>query len=180
VVERDREWDRKNATPARRQLDTDQGPHDPASTPDLRFKLLNWIAIIDQLATTRANRLLDAGDLPFPQFLILLHFSLRPGESLTVGQVAAAFQQPQPGVTKTIQKLEQKHFLVSEPHPTDGRAKLFKITKSGLDELSLARRHLAPVLAWLFDEWTPAEMSKLFQALDRLKIKLDTSRAKPD
>ena len=73
--------------------------------PPLRFRILNWIAIIDQLAGTRANRRLQRLDLPLPQFVLLTHFSARPGRQQTLTALARAMQQPQPATTKTVQKL---------------------------------------------------------------------------
>jgi DNA-binding MarR family transcriptional regulator len=146
------------------------GPGDP------RFAVVNWIAIIHQLSSTRANRILEAADLPFPQFTILLHFGGQPGRIATVSQVAAAFQQPQPGITKTLQKLEEKAFLTASPHPTDGRAKLFQITDSGRAELAKSKALIAPLLDWLFEDWNQDDLAVLFSGLNRLKVKLDESR----
>ena len=75
------------------------------SQAQVGWRIFNWIGIIDQLATARAEHTLADLKLPFPQFVMLNHFSHRPHEAKTVTAVASALQQPQPGVTKTIQKL---------------------------------------------------------------------------
>ena len=79
--------------------------------PPLPFRIVNWIGIIDQLASTEANKVLRPLGLQLPQFVLLNHFSHRPDETRTVTGVARALQQPQPGVTKNVQKLVAKGWL---------------------------------------------------------------------
>jgi DNA-binding MarR family transcriptional regulator len=140
----------------------------------LGWRIFNWIGIIDQLATTRAKRSLDDLKLPFPQFVILNHFSHRPNEAKTVTGVAAAMQQPQPGVTKTIQKLIARKFLKTDPAPGDARSKLLTITPKGLEMQQRAVAAFVPRFAEAFSGWDDEEMEALARHLDRLKVWLDT------
>lgn len=155
----------------------DDGPHAPLlSEADRRFRTLNWIAIVDQLATTKANRVLDAIDLPMPQFTVLNHFAHRPREPRTVGGIATAFQQPQPGVTKTVQKLLEKGYLQAEPDARDGRVKQLLLTPAGSAAHEAARQRLAPDIAVMFAGWREEELETLLGLLDRLKTDLDRER----
>jgi DNA-binding MarR family transcriptional regulator len=154
----------------------DGGTAPVLSEADRRFRALNWIAIVDQLATTKANRVLDAIGLPMPQFIVLNHFSHRPGEPRTVTGIAAAFQQPQPGLTKTIQKLVERGFLRAEPDARDGRVKQLHLTPAGLAAHAAARERLAPDIATLFADWRADELDTLLRLLDRLRVYLDTYR----
>ncbi len=138
------------------------------------WRIFNWIGIIDQLATTRAGRALDELKLPFPQFVMLNHFSHRPAEAKTVTSVASALQQPQPGVTKTVQKLVARKFLKADPAPGDGRSKLLTITPKGLEMHARAIAAFVPQFAEVFSGWDDAEMEVLARQLDRLKVWLDT------
>ncbi len=138
------------------------------------WRIFNWIGIIDQLATTRAGRALDELKLPFPQFVMLNHFSHRPAEAKTVTSVASALQQPQPGVTKTVQKLVARKFLKADPAPGDGRSKLLTITPKGLEMQARAVAAFVPQFAEVFSGWDDAEMEMLARQLDRLKVWLDT------
>ena len=88
----------------------------------LGWKIFNWIGILNQLATNRAERSLAELKLPMPQFVVLNHFSHRPNETKTVTAVAQAMQQPQPGITKTIQNLVTRKLLKADPAPGDGRS----------------------------------------------------------
>lgn len=148
---------------------------DPASHGDT-FRILNWIGIVNQLSVTRANQLLDAGPVPFPQFKMLLHFYNQDDRTHTVTQVAAAFQQPQPGTTKTIRKLEQKGYLRSAIHPEDARARLFSITSAGRRAVETSKQIMNPYLDELFQDWPRDDLDRLFVLLDRLKRQLDENR----
>jgi DNA-binding MarR family transcriptional regulator len=140
----------------------------------LGWRIFNWIGIIDQLATARAERTLAELKLPFPQFVMLNHFSHRPQEAKTVTSVASALQQPQPGVTKTIQKLVARKFLKSDPAPGDARSKLLTITPKGLEIHQRAITAFVPRFAEAFQGWEEKEMEDLVRHLDRLKIWMDS------
>jgi DNA-binding MarR family transcriptional regulator len=140
----------------------------------LGWRIFNWIGIIDQLSTARASRTLAELKLPFPQFIILNHFSHRPQEAKTVTGVASAMQQPQPGVTKTIQKMVARKFLRSDPAPGDGRSKLLTITPKGLEIQARAIAAFVPRFSEAFAGWDDAEMEQLAKQLDRLKVWMDT------
>ena len=138
------------------------------------WRIFNWIGIIDQLATTRATRVLNELKVPFPQFVMLNHFSHRPQEATTVTGVASALQQPQPGITKTIQKRVARKRLRADPAPGDKRSKLITITPKGLDLHARAVAAFVPQFAEVYSGWEDAEMADLLAKLDRLKVWLDT------
>ena len=140
----------------------------------LGWRIFNWIGIINQLSTARASRTLAELKLPFPQFIILNHFSHRPHEAKTVTGVASAMQQPQPGVTKTIQKMVARKFLRVDPAHGDGRSKLLTITPKGLEIQARAIAAFVPRFSDVFAGWEDAEMADLFAKLDRLKVWMDS------
>jgi len=140
----------------------------------LGWKIFNWIGILNQLATNRAERSLAELKLPMPQFVMLNHFSHRPNETKTVTAVAQAMQQPQPGITKTIQKLVTRKLLKADPAPGDGRSKLLTITPKGLEMHARAVSLFVPRFAEAFDAWTESDMEELAARLDTLKAWMDT------
>ena len=140
----------------------------------LGWRIFNWIGIINQLSTARASRTLAELKLPFPQFIILNHFSHQPQDSKTVSSVASAMQQPQPGVTKTIQKMIARKLLRADPAPGDGRSKLLTITPKGLEIQARAIAAFVPRFAEVFSGWEDSEMENLASQLDRLKVWMDT------
>lgn len=145
----------------------------------LGWHIFNWIGIINQLATNRAERSLAELKLPMPQFVLLNHFSHRPHEVKTVTGVASAMQQPQPGVTKTIQKLVARKLLRADPSPDDKRSKLLTITPKGLELHARALAAFVPRFAEVFDGWDEADMEQLVARLDKLKVWLDTKGREP-
>ncbi|HJQ56691.1 MAG TPA: MarR family transcriptional regulator [Vineibacter sp.] len=156
-------------------VDNRPGAEAPDAVP-LPFRIINWIGIIDQLVGTQANRLLRPLGLALPQFIMLNHFGHRPAEGKTVGSIARALQQPQPGITKTIQKLHAKRWLREETHPEDGRSKVLFITAAGLAKHNAAIAVFSRALAPAFDGWSRPELETLFAQLDRLKIWFDVNR----
>jgi DNA-binding MarR family transcriptional regulator len=143
---------------------------------DRQFGILNWIDIIDQLATTKSNRVLDGIGLSMPPFVVLNHFSHCPDEPRTVTGVAAAFQQPQSGMTKTIQKLVEGGYLRAEADAGDKRVKQLRLTPEGIAAHAAARQRLAPDIAGIFAGWDERDLEILLRLLDRLRIHLDTRR----
>ncbi|MEQ1752928.1 MAG: MarR family winged helix-turn-helix transcriptional regulator [Micropepsaceae bacterium] len=146
----------------------------PESQAQLGWRIFNWIGIINQLATHRAEASLGELKLPIAQFTMLNHFSHRPHEAKTVTGVAAAMQQPQPGITKTIQKLIARKLLKSDPAPDDKRSKLLTITPKGLELHARAVALFVPRFAEALEDWNEAELEQLFARLDKLKVWLDT------
>ena len=144
--------------------------------PDLRFRILNWVGIIDQLASNRANRTLRDLDLPLPQFIMLNHFSHRPEEGKTVGGIARAMQQLPPAVTKTTQKLIAKGYLREAPSADDARSKQLFLTARGKTAHGKAIAALLPEVAPAFADWKPADLEQFWQYLDTLKLWLDQNR----
>lgn len=149
----------------------------PASAgPDLRFRIFNWVGIIDQLASTRANRALREQDLALPQFIMLNHFSHRPEEGKTVGGIARAMQQLPPAVTKTTQKLIAKGYLREAPSADDARSKQLFLTAKGKTAHGRAIAALLPEVLPAFADWAEADLEQFWRYLDRLKIWLDENR----
>jgi DNA-binding MarR family transcriptional regulator len=151
----------------------------PSETPrpgDKRYQIVTYVGIADQLLTTAANRALAHDDLPLAQFVMLQHFSHEPERGHGVSQVADAFQVPQPGVTKMLQRLVRKGFLEVRPGPEDGRLKLHFLTPAGLAAHRAGVARLMPEVARIFTDWPPEDIDRLHGLLFRLKTWLDRDR----
>ncbi|OUR80037.1 hypothetical protein A9Q83_02385 [Alphaproteobacteria bacterium 46_93_T64] len=146
------------------------------SVPPLDFRIINWIGIIEQLTSEKSRQLLEGTDVPPPQFKLLNHFSHRPDEGKKITQIAAAMQQPQPGITKTVAKMVQKNHLREEANPEDGRSKILFLTNEGIAAHQTAKECLIQGIKGTFDGWQEAEKQELFQYLDRLKVYFDNNR----
>lgn len=143
---------------------------------ELLLQTLNFIGIANQLVVTRANDLLREGELPFPQFVMLSHFMKDPARARTVTGVASAFQAPQPGITKTIQKLARSGFLEYRPSQNDARVKHVFLTPAGRRAFAAAVGRLAPDMRLVFAEWREVDIRRLHELLRRLKDWLDDNR----
>jgi len=93
------------------------------------FVLMNEIGIIQQLASSRFERVLPDG-LTRSQFSVLNHF-VRLGGPRTPAQLASAFQVTKGAMTNTLKKLTARGCVKSVPSPTDGRSKVIAITPRG-------------------------------------------------
>ena len=140
------------------------------------LQVLNFIGIANQLAVTRANHVLAEGELPFPQFVMLSHFSKDPARPRTVGGIASAFQAPQPGITKTVQKMIRRGHLKTRPDPDDGRSNHLFMTKSGTEAFAAANARLSPIARRAFADWAESDILTLLRLLGRLKDWLDDNR----
>lgn len=152
------------------------GKKSSAQARDLRFAIINWVGIINQLTTAMANRRLEDIGIPWPQFLLLNHFSHRPDEPKTVQGIARAMQQGQPAVSKTVKAMIREGLLSAKENETDGRSKLLYLTVEGHKRHGQALARLAPEIYRAFEGWREAEIDDLFKKLDRLKIWFDENR----
>lgn len=135
-----------------------------------------WCGVVAQLARTRANRILKGQPLPYPLFVLLRHFCHDPDREWTVGQLAAAFEAGQPGITKKVRKLLDLRLLSVREDPDDARRRWLRVTARGValrDELT---GRLEPDRQKIFANWRPAETAELHRLLDRLRQELDIDR----
>jgi DNA-binding MarR family transcriptional regulator len=139
-------------------------------------RVLILIGIINQLATTRLNRVLSELDLPMAQFTLLTHFSHNPEKGWTVTQLAKVMEVNQPGMTKTTQRLLKKGLLKVVQEKVDKRIKTFYVTKAGLASLSSAWEKLLPDVVDLSSKWKAEDLDQLRLLLERLKNQLDEAR----
>ena len=79
----------------------------------LAFRVMNEIGIIDQLGSTLFERSMPFG-LTLPQFVVLNHF-VRVGGHRSPVELASAIQVTKATMTSTLQRLERKGFVTSEP-----------------------------------------------------------------
>ena len=138
------------------------------------FELFNEIGIVNQLSSTRFDRVLPDG-LTRSQFSVLNNF-VRLGGTRTPLQLARAFQVTKGAMTNTLKRLEARGSITMSVDPADKRGKLIKITKSGraLREraVKLASAELAEIGA-LFDDDL---LDKMLPQLRKIRELLDVAR----
>lgn len=102
-----------------------------AHANQLLFEFFNEIGIINQLSSTRFERVLPDG-LSLAQFSVLNNFA-RLGGTRTPAQLAEAFQVTKGAMTNTLKKLEARGCIEINRDPADGRSKVIAVTKAGLE-----------------------------------------------
>lgn len=150
-----------------------------ATETRLAYDILTYVGIVEHLVRTRAEKGLRGTGVTFPQFAFLNHFRRRPAEEpKTVTSIARAFQQPQPGVTKTLQKMIAQGLIKAAEAPGDGRSKLLTLTPKGAKAHEKALAVLSDQFRAAFADWTEAQMAEFFQHLSKLKGWMDTEGRK--
>ncbi len=139
-------------------------------------QIVVWTGVIAQLTRTRINQSLGQTSLPYPQFVLLLHFCHDPDREWTVSSLADTFQTNQPGITKTVKKLLERRYLSSRPDAEDARVRKLRVTKRGIRARNNAVARMGPDLAEAFRGWKRSEISELHRLLERLKNHLDADR----
>ena len=142
-------------------------------------QIVVWIGVIAQLVRTRNDQVLRESDLPYPQFVLLLHFCHDPDREWTVSGLARAFQRNQPGITKTVRQLLGRGLLRARKDPKDARVKKLRVTARGIRARDAAMAQLAPEFAGDFKGWKRSEVSELHRLVGRLKDHLDEQRDDP-
>ena len=74
----------------------------------IQVRMTVLLGIIQQLMTTRQNRLFEAKELTLSQFGVLNHFTHEPDRSWTVTDLAEVMEMNQPGITKIVTLLVNK------------------------------------------------------------------------
>lgn len=142
-------------------------------------QIIVWAGVIAQLVRTRNDQILRETDLPYPQFVLLLHFCHDPDREWTVSSLARAFQRNQPGITKTVRKLLERGYLRSRRDETDARVKQLRVTAKGIRARDAAMALLTPTFADDFRSWKRSEVAELHRLIERLKNHLDAQRDEP-
>ncbi|MFT5013577.1 MAG: DNA-binding MarR family transcriptional regulator [Patiriisocius sp.] len=139
------------------------------------FEILNEIGIINQLITSRFERLLGDG-LTRSQFSVLNNF-VRLGGTRTPAGLADAFQVTRGAMTNTLKRLADRDCIQIDISEEDRRSKVVTITPEGrrLRDRSIAA--LQTDLAELVDAFGDNTLPNLQPLLVKLRVYLDEHRS---
>jgi len=141
---------------------------------EIRMTVL--LGIIQQLMTTRLNRLFAEYELNLSQFGVLNHFTHEPERQWTVTDLAEVMEMNQPGITKIVTVLLDKGLLESQADEVDKRKRYLSITKAGLALCDDALQMLLPEASHVFGDWNDKSLAQLHQQLEKLMSWLDQHR----
>ena len=136
-----------------------------AHRPDVQ--VFAEIGIIDQLATTRIDRLLPAG-LTSAQFSVLNHLAVH-GREETPASLAEAFLVTKGAVTNMLQRLESTGLVAVSGHETDARRKRVSITPEGLIAYEAAVTSLRPMMESMREAFIQQEFQEVLPFLTALR-----------
>jgi len=148
-------------------------PQGPPDDPPI-FALLNEIGIIDQLATNRFEAAQPDG-LRLSHFVLLNHL-VRVGDGATPVRIARALQLAKGAITNTVQRLEERGLVRSEPDPGDGRARRIHLTPAGRARRQAAVHSATEAFAGLEPLLPPGALDQLLPALRQIRVFLDRAR----
>ncbi len=149
---------------------------DQREQTEVRMTVL--LGIIQQLMTTRQNRLFAGRELSLSQFGVLNHFTHEPERSWTVTELAEVMEMNQPGITKIVTVLLDKGLLKSTADPTDKRKRYLTISKKGLALRDETFESLLPDISFVFEDWEEKSLKQFHKQLEKLMLWLDSHRDK--
>ena len=143
-----------------------------AKRPDVQ--VFAEIGIIDQLATTRMDRLLPVG-ITSAQFSVLNHLAVH-GREMTPASLAEAFLVTKGAMTNILQKLHGQGLIDMAGDVTDGRRKRVSLTPEGLAAYEASVGGLRPMMESLREAFTQEEFQDALPFLNALRVWLAESR----
>lgn len=132
--------------------------------------------ILQQLMTTRQNKLFTNLSITSSQFGLLMHFTHDPARSWLVTELANVMEMNQPGITKIVTQLVDKGLLLATPDTSDRRKKHLKITEKGLKTCSKTMNAFAPDIQNIYSSFESKPLAELEQHLETLMVWLDNNR----
>ena len=121
-----------------------------------------------QIFLARVETVLRPFDVSFARYevLMLLHFSKRG--ALPMRTIGSRLQVHQTSVTNAVDRLEAAHLVQRLPHPTDRRATLVELTRTGR---ALAEKATAALNAEVFTDTglSPRAVNDVVKTLGQLR-----------
>ena len=143
---------------------------------ETEVRLTILFGILQQLMTTRQNKLFAKLELTSSQFGLLVHFTHNPKRSWLVTELADVMEMNQPGITKIASQLIEKDLLIATPDSKDKRKKHLKISDKGLKACSRTMAAFSPDIKNIYASFDDGELADLGQHLEKLMSWLDSNR----
>lgn len=115
-------------------------------------------------------------ELEFGNYLLLLAVddaSDAQSDGVRATDLAETFGVHKSTVSRGLASLEQHGLVERVPDPTDGRARLVRLTAEAVNRVEKVRRHRHEQLAAVLEDWEPEDLTALARLLDRLNTALD-------
>lgn len=129
-----------------------------------------WLSALRMSMSVRRHTrvLFQEYDLSGPQFGVLRVLHAAGADGLKLSEVSDALHVTCGNITSLVDGLEQRGYVVREPHPGDRRVVMAKLTQAGAEVFNeLAPRYLARIDG-IMSCLTASEQETLADLLDRV------------
>lgn len=147
-------------------------PRPLSKRPDV--EVFAEIGMIDQLATTRIDRLLPDG-LTSAQFSVLNHLAVH-GREESPAALADLFVVTKGAMTNILQRLEGRALIDVSGNPNDARRKRVVITQEGQKAYDACVVALRPMTESMREAFTQDEFQEVLPFLNALRVWLVETR----
>jgi DNA-binding MarR family transcriptional regulator len=141
------------------------------------FGFFNEVGIVSQLSGALFGRLVPQS-VHLSHFIVLNHLT-RIGDGRTPVQIANALQVTKATMTHTLAVLSRHGFIAMEPHPTDRRSKMVRLTPAGRSFRDEAIDSMSPAFQYLADNISIDELKAVLPVLEKVRRLLDAERDAP-
>lgn len=133
------------------------------------------LGVVSQLFQARVAEVLGPAGATYTQLSVLSHLVRHAGHH-SIGDLAAAMQINQPGITKVVRRLEEDGLVAVVGHPDDRRRRLAAVTEEGIERFGELMGLLTEELSAWFDDWDEADLRGFADFISRLSGRLDQDR----
>jgi DNA-binding MarR family transcriptional regulator len=145
---------------------------------------LFWRALMRVIISLPRSLDLDlarAAGLTVNEYVTLVTLSEAPDRELRMADLASATGLSASRMTRLVDDLQARGYVVKRPSPRDGRGNVAALTAQGLAKLESAYpHHLASVRSRVLDHIDAASLAGAARALDAVAVTLEGRSARPD
>ena len=134
--------------------------------------------VIREMGVLRPEQVLPGWSLSLSEIYALN--ILAEQAPLSQQELGAALLLEKSSVTRLVQQLERRGWIMRERDARDSRLRLLRLTEVGMQMTELMHQHMHERHADLFDQLSPAEQSALIQGLTALKRAFQNSTWRPN
>jgi DNA-binding MarR family transcriptional regulator len=121
----------------------------------------------------------DAGISHF-EYQVMAMLSLSPQRTRRMSEVAALANGALPRLSRTVDRLDKRGWVIRRPDPVDGRATLAVLTEAGWEKVvATAPGHVAEVRRLIIDPLTRAQVRQLHEIATRIGQLVQPDGARP-
>lgn len=143
--------------------------------PQQQGAMVQELAIVHQLMTTRLNWALRPLGLTMTHTSLLMHLTGQP-QGCTIGELADAMQVNQPAVSKTVKALADRGAVSIHTDAADARRRTVRLTADGGALIGQAMQAMHPEVTLGLADLDDERLATLIELLRTVRVRLDGAR----